>query len=107
MPAAPYPPHDPAHLLALNAALLAENENLHAMVAALKRALYGARSEKRLEPETQLPLALDDLSTAPLEPAKSPMPANSNQPPRPKALRNIGGLPEHLPRVDITIEPES
>ena len=98
-------PHDTAHLLALNAALRAENENLRAVVETLKRALYGARSEKRVEPANQLPLALNDLSAAPVEPAKLPTPANSNRPARAKAVRNIGGLPAHLPRVDITIEP--
>ncbi|HUW80814.1 MAG TPA: IS66 family transposase [Acidocella sp.] len=97
--------HDTAHLLALNAALRAENENLKAVVETLKRALYGARSERQLEPESQLPLALNDLSAAPVEPAKLPKPANSNRSTRPRAVRNIGGLPAHLPRVDITIEP--
>jgi transposase len=100
-------PHDKAHLLALNAALRAENENLRAVVETLKRALYGARSERQLEPANQLPLALNDLSAAPLEPAKLPAPANANRPARPSAARNIGGLPAHLPRVHITIEPAS
>jgi transposase len=98
-------PHDPANLLALNAALRAENENLKAVVETLRRALYGARSERQLEPADQLPLALNDLSAAPVEPAKLPRPANSNQPARPRAARNIGGLPAHLPRVHVTIEP--
>ena len=84
-------PHDTAHLLALNAALRAENENLRAVVETLKRALYGARSEKQLEPANQLPLGLNDLSAAPVEPAKLPAPANSNRPARPRAERNIGG----------------
>jgi transposase len=100
-------PHDPAHLLALNAALRAENENLRAVVETLKRALYGARSERQVEPANQLPLALNDLSAAPVEPAKLPKPANSNRPARPRAVRNIGGLPAHLPRVHVTIEPAS
>jgi transposase len=100
------PSHNQAHLLALNAALRVENENLRAVVAALKRALYGARSEKQIEPVNQLPLGLDDVSATPMEPAELPVPANSNQPRRPKAARNIGGLPAHLPRVDVTIEPE-
>jgi yecA family protein len=99
--------HDPQTLLALNTALRAENENLKAIVAALQRALYGARSEKQVTPDDQLPLALDDLSTTPVEPAKLPKPANSNLPVRPTAARNIGGLPAHLPRVDITIQPDS
>src|SRR5271170_1173968 len=95
-------PHDPAHLLALNAALRAENENLRAVVETLKRALYGARSEKQVAPANQLPLALNDLSATRAEPAKLPTPANSNRPAPAKAVRNIGGLPAHLPRVDIT-----
>lgn len=103
----PISPHDPEYLLAMNAVLRAENENLRAIVAALKRALYGARSEKQAEPASQLPLGLDDLSATPVEPAKLPAPANSNRPQRPKAARNIGGLPAHLPRVDIIIEPQS
>lgn len=107
MPDDQHSPHDPAHLVALNAALRAENENLRAVVAALKRALFGARSEKQVTPEAQLPLALEDRSGTPVEPAKLPVPANANRPPRPKAVRNIGGLPAHLPRVDITIEPKS
>ena len=98
--------HDSERLLASNAALLAENETLKAIVATLTRALYGARSEKLAEPAGQLPLGLDDLSATPVEPAKLPAPANSNRPLRPKAARNIGGLPAHLPRVDITIEPQ-
>ena len=100
-------PHDKAHLLALNAALRAENENLRAVVETLKRALYGARSERQIEPANQLPLALNDLSAAPMEPTKLPAPANANRPARPSAARNIGGLPAHLPRVHITIEPAS
>ena len=104
-------PSDEAHLRALNAALREENENLRAIVQTLKRALYGARSEKQSEPEAQLPLSLGDLSPAPIElvePAKLLAPANSNRPQqRSKAARNIGGLPAHLPRVDIVIEPQS
>jgi transposase len=92
-------------LLALNAALRAENENLKAVVETLRRALYGARSERQLEPADQLPLALNDLSAAPAEPAKLPQPANSNRPARARAARNIGGLPAHLPRVHVIIEP--
>jgi transposase len=99
---------DPAHLLALNAALREENESLRAIVETLKRALFGARSEKQGEPTSQLPLALGDLSVKPLEPPKpQPRPANTNHPSRSKSARNIGALPAHLPRVDIVIEPES
>ena len=103
----PISQHDLERLLASNVALRAENANLRAIVATLKRALYGARSEKQAEPASQLPLGLDDLSALVVEPAKLPTPANSNRPPRPKATRNIGGLPAHLPRIEIIIEPPS
>jgi hypothetical protein len=76
------PAHDPERLLALNAALREENESLRAIVETLKRALYGARSEKQSESANQLPLALGDLSATQVEPAKLPSPANSNRPPR-------------------------
>ncbi len=72
-------PHDTVQLLALNAALRAENENLRAVVETLRRALYGARSERQLEPADQLALALNDLSAAAVEPVKLPAPANSNR----------------------------
>jgi hypothetical protein len=42
-------------------------------------------------------LALNDLSAAPVEPAKFPRPAKSNRPARSRAVRDIGGLPAHLP----------
>jgi transposase len=107
LPALGDDPGDKAHLLALNAVLRAENENLRAVVETLKRALYGARSERQLEPANQLPLVLNDLSAAPVEPAQLPAPANSIRSVRPRAARTIGGLPAHLPRVHITIEPAS
>ena len=66
------------------------HEQLRAIVETLKRALYGARSEKQDEPPAQLPLALGDLSPIAAEPAKLPSPANTNRPPRPKPARNIG-----------------
>jgi hypothetical protein len=65
-------PGDEAHLRALNMVLREENEALRAIVETLKRALYGARSEKQAAPETQLPLALGDLSLAAVEPADLP-----------------------------------
>ena len=90
----------------LIATLREENTSLRALVETLKRALYGARSEK-LEPEPgQFQLELDDLSlVAPELPPKPTRSRTADQPPRAKAVRNIGCLPVHLPRYDVVIEP--
>jgi transposase len=101
---------DPDILLETIAGLRAENEKLRAMLETLKRALYGARSEKRDIEEAQLALGMGDLSAVPLEP--EPDAATGGPPDRPrsahpKASRNIGGLPNYLPREDVVIEPES
>ena len=103
----PISPHDPDRLLALNTALREENDRLRAIVETLKRALYGARSEKQTAAPNQLPLGLDDLSATPVEPSPRPSPKNSNRSRRTPAARNIGGLPAHLPRCEVVIEPES
>ena len=61
-------PRDPDILIEMIAGLRAENEKLRAMLETLKRALYGARSEKRDADEAQL----ERLSTLQLPPhAKS------------------------------------
>ena len=67
------------------------------------------RSEKLTPDERQL--AFEDLVAAAAEleeavkSASPPKPAPS--PERPAAARNIGHLPEHLPRIERVIEPES
>ena len=103
-------PRDPDILIEMIAGLRAENEKLRAMLETLKRALYGARSEKRDAEEAQLALGLGDLSAVPVEPepdAAADGEPDRPKPARPKASRNIGGLPNHLPREDVVIEPES
>jgi len=103
-------PRDPDILIEMIAGLRAENEKLRAMLETLQRALYGARSEKRDADAAQLALELGDLSALPVEPepeATTGGPSDWPRPARPKASRNIGGLPIHLPREEIVIEPES
>ncbi len=103
-------PRDPDILIEMIAGLRAENEKLRAMLETLKRTLYGARSEKRDADEAQLALGLGDLSAVPVEPepdAAGDEQPDPSRPTRPKASRNIGGLPLHLPREDVVIEPES
>ena len=83
---------DPDLLIEMIAGLRAENDKLRAMLKTLKRALYGARSEKRDIEEAQLALGLGDLSAVPVEPgpdtATDGEPARP-KPTRPKASRNI------------------
>ena len=74
----------------------------------LLRLLYGKRSEKLTPDERQL--AFEDLEGASAEIEAATVPADPSPAPslkRPRAARNIGHLPEHLPRIEQVIEPES
>jgi transposase len=101
-------PRDPDILIGMIVELRDQNDKLRAVVETLRRTLYGSRSEKLDADTAQLPLALNDLSTAPREPE----PEQVTRPPRAQRpsctpARNIGGLPKHLPREDVVIEPEA
>jgi transposase len=99
-------PRDPDILIGMVVELRNENSRLQANLETMRRALYGARSEKFDGDAAQLPLGLSDVSTTPIEPAtvttKPPLPG---QLVRPKAERNLGGLPKYLSREDVVIEP--
>ncbi|MBV8526190.1 MAG: IS66 family transposase, partial [Acetobacteraceae bacterium] len=97
-------PRDPDRLIEMIVALQDENSRLHGMLEAIRRTLYGARSERFEADAAQLALDLQDTSTAPIEPPPA-TPAPYDQPVRPKPTRNIGSLPKHLPREDVIIEP--
>jgi transposase len=86
--------------------LAERNRRLDHLVRELRQALHGRRSEK-LAPDARQ-LAFEDLEAAVAEAeaaqARSrPAPAR----PAPAAKRNLGRLPEDLPRVERVIEPES
>ena len=103
-------PREPDILIEMIARLRGENAKLRAMLETLKRAFYGARSERRGIEGAQLALGLCDLSATPVEP--EPKAATAEEPDRPKpvrpkASRNIDGLPLHLPREDVVIDPAS
>lgn len=97
-------PREPDILIGMIVELRDENGRLRAMLETMRRAMYGARSERFESDAAQLALALDDVSAAPVEPPL-PKPEPQERPARPKAMRNIGSLPKHLPRHDIIIEP--
>jgi transposase len=102
-------PRDPDRLIEIIMELQERNAHLLGMVDALKRVVYGPRSEKIIHDTAQLPLKLADvvITEAPAA-ANDGVPQSAKpRPPRPKATRNIGALPKHLPRCEVVIEPES
>ena len=91
--------------------LQAENEKLWQLVQRLLRHRYGPRSEK-LDPD-QLQLLLEDTEQgdAEGEAAKDAVEADAGEvaeKPRrkPRANRNHGALPAHLPRYEVVIDIE-
>lgn len=103
-------PRDPDRLIEIIVELQERHAHLQGMVDALKRVVYGPRSEKLIHDTAQLPLKLGDVvitetptaaNDAGVQQSAKPRPA------RPKATRNIGALPKHLPRCEVVIEPES
>ena len=101
-------PREPDILIGMIVELREENSRLQGLLATMKRALFGARSEKFDADAAQLPLGLEDLSAIPIEPpAAAAASPGSSQPTRPKPARNIGGLPKHQTREDVVIEPET
>ncbi|MBY3476179.1 IS66 family transposase [Rhizobium laguerreae] len=81
-------------------------ERLEKLVAAFKQVAFGRKSEKT-DPD-QFDLALEDLETAMAAihaEDEADVPAG-NRVAKPRAT-NRGSLPQHLPRVEEVIEPES
>ena len=89
--------------------LTEHNRRLEHLLCELRRAFYGKKSEK-LHPD-QLQLAFEALegALAEVEQAAPASAAGVSAPraKRPGAQRNIGHLPEHLPRVEQVLEPHS
>ena len=102
-------------LAAEKACLAGENEAQAERIRRLKhlnlelvRLLYGKRSEKLTADERQL--AFEDLEGASAEveaEAAAGNPSPPRAPKKPRPARNLGHLPEHLPRIEQVIEPES
>src|SRR5215472_17243054 len=86
--------------------LAAQNDRLRHLIRQLQRMQFGRRSEK-LDPD-QLNLALEDLEQAvaetEAEQEKADPALKRARAEKRRAVR--GSLPEHLPRVEVVIEPE-
>jgi transposase len=81
-------------------------EHLEKLVAAFRQAVFGRRSEKS-DPD-RFELALEDLETAMavIHAEEDAEDRAARRPGKPRAT-NRGALPEHLPRVEEVIEPDS
>ena len=88
--------------------LRTQTERQDYLIAELHHALYGKKSEQ-LDPDARQ-LAFEDLETAVAESeaaADASMARNADGATRrPAAKRNLGHLPEHLPRIEEVIEPD-
>jgi transposase len=93
-------------LIARVVAAEAEVDKLQLLIKQLQRALYGRRAE-RLDPD-QLQLSLEDIeqsletAVAAADQTGAATPTAPGRPPR----RNRGGLPKHLAREQVVIEPQ-
>ena len=108
-------PRDADLLIEMVLAREGKIEALEATIAKLKTIIFGARSEKSATIiAEQLSLGLGDAEAL----SVVPTPANDDgqdsegankaaAETRKKPNRNIGALPKHLPRVDVTVEPET
>lgn len=85
--------------------LRAQTERQDYLIAELRHALYGKRSEQFNPDDRQL--AFEDLETAVAEgEAVKDVSHNADVTTRrPAAKRNLGHLPDHLPRIEQVIEP--
>lgn len=85
---------------------LSQNDRLRHLLRQLQRAQFGRRSEK-LDPD-QLGLALEDIEQiiAANEAGDDKQDAVAARTRAEKRRANRGALPAHLPRVDVTIEPD-
>lgn len=106
-------PNDIAALKAMLVATEARNQRkderiaqLEKLVAAFRQAAFGRRSEKS-DPD-QFELALEDLETAiaAVHAEEEAEDRAARRPTKPRST-NRGSLPEHLPRIEEIIEPES
>ena len=100
-------PDDIATLKAMLLAERAQSERLRHLLAQLRRAQFGRKSEKGSV--DQLNLSLEDIETAVAaeEARLEKSDANLSRSNAQKRRSNRGALPAHLPREEIIVEPEA
>lgn len=101
-------PREPDTLIEIIVELRNENGKLRAMLETLRRALYGAQSE-RFGARIRVSWLWGSRTSRRRRSSPTRTWLNHTRqagPTRPKPVRNIGRLPGHLPREDVVIEPE-
>lgn len=80
-----------------------------ALIHELNHALYGKKSEKLTEDERQLAFEDLEVAVAEVEETREAVTATleASRPKRKPVNRNLGNLPEGLPRIEEVIEPDS
>jgi len=96
-----------AALQAKVAGLEAQTERQDCLIAQLRHALYGKRSERLAPDERQQAFADLEAAVAEAGAAREALAERNadGKPRRPAAKRNLGHLPDHLPRTEQAIEP--
>ena len=99
-------PRDPDALIQIIADLGNENDKLRAMLDTVRRTLFGTRSERFETDTVQLTLGIEEGPATPVDfDASTVSPLRRDRSGRSRPERNIGGLPAHLPREEVVIEP--
>ncbi len=84
------------------------NKRQEHLIAEMQQVLYGKRSEKLPEDDRQLVFEDLQIAQAEVEERKNGTQSGAGKPKREQvAKRNIGNLPNHLPRIEHVIEPNS
>jgi transposase len=94
-------------LIAERDQLSASNEKLHHIIAVLRRARFGRKSERLSEEQLNLALEELEIASAKAETEEEQKDGNLKRERAKKRRANRGSLPAHLPRIEQVIEPES
>lgn len=95
-----------ATLATQNAELEAINARLEHMVKELNQLVYGKRSEKLGPDERQLAFEDMEVAVAEAEAQSDVVEMTKPRKKRKPVQRNLGNLPEHLERIEVTVEPD-
>ena len=87
--------------------LSAANDKLHHIIAVLRRARFGRKSERLSEDQLNLVLEELEIASAKAETEEEQKDGNLKRERAKKRRANRGSLPAHLPRIEQVIEPES
>lgn len=83
------------------------NRRLEALLKELRHTVYGKRSEKLSEDERQLAFEDMEIAVSEVEETVAETAPVVPKAKRKKAIRNLGNLPDDLPRIEEVIDPES